>query len=131
MTGLINGSATFGQGEVNQTTLNSAGIDDIFVAKYDSAGLLQWVRRAGGTGSDQGISIAVDGSDIYLTGFFNGTATFGQGQTNQTTLNSAGIDDIFVTKYDSAGVLQWVRRAGGTGSDQGVGIAVDGSGAAI
>ena len=128
VTGLINGSATFGQGEVNQTTLNSAGIDDIFVAKYDSAGLLQWVRRAGGTGSDQGISIAVDGSDTYLTGFFSGTATFGQGQTNQTTLSSAGIDDIFVAKYDSAGVLQWVRRAGGTGSDQGVGIAVDGSG---
>ena len=128
VTGLINGSATFGQGEVNQTTLNSAGIDDIFVAKYDSAGLLQWVRRAGGTGSDQGISIAVDGSDTYLTGFFSGTATFGQGQTNQTTLSSAGIDDIFVAKYDSAGVLQWVRRAGGTGSDQGVGIVVDGSG---
>jgi len=128
VTGVFQGSATFGQGEANQTTLSSAGSDDIFVAKYDSAGLLQWVMRAGGTGSDQGLSIAVEGSDSYLTGFFNGTATFGQGQTNQTTLNSAGSDDIFVAKYDSAGLLQWVRRAGGSGLDQGVGIVVDGSG---
>ena len=64
----------------------------------------------------EGCGIAVDGSgNSYVTGFFNGTATFGQGQANQTTLTSAGSDDIFVAQYDSKGVLQWARRAGGTG----------------
>jgi hypothetical protein len=127
--GSFQGTATFGLGEVNQTTLTSAGDHDIFVAKYDSAGLLQWARRAGGSGSDQGLSIAVDGfGNSYLTGWFNGSAQFGQGQTSQTTLTSVGSDDIFVAQYDSAGLLQWARRAGGTGQDQGASIAVDGFG---
>jgi hypothetical protein len=129
VSGLFNGSATFGLGEVNETTLTSAGGNDIFVAQYDSSGALLWVNRAGGTGSDQGLSIAVNGfGNIYVTGLFNGSATFGQGQTNQTTLASAGSDDIFVAQFDSSGTLQWVNRAGGAGSDQGVSVTADGAG---
>jgi hypothetical protein len=131
VSGLFNGSATFGQGQANQTTLTTVGLDDIFVAKYDSNGVLQWVRRAGGAESDGSLGIAVDGfGDSYVTGFFTGVATFGQGQANQTTLTSAGARDIFVVKYDSGGLLQWAKQAGagGTNYDQGMGVAVDGSG---
>jgi hypothetical protein len=129
VTGFINGTVMFGQGEANQTTLTSAGSDDMFVAQYDSNGALQWARRAGGTGLDRGVGIAVDSvGNSYVTGWFNGTAMFGQGQTTQTTLTSAGSDEIFGAQYDSNGALQWARRAGGTGLDQGAGIAVDDSG---
>jgi Glucodextranase, domain B/Beta-propeller repeat len=129
VTGFFNGSATFAPGQANQTTLTTAGDRDLFVAKYDFIGTLVWARRSGGTGADRGFSIAVDGSgNSYVTGLFNGTATFGPGQPNQTTLSSAGLDDIFVARYDSNGTLQWVKRAGGTGSDGGLGIMVDGSG---
>jgi beta-propeller repeat-containing protein len=129
--GIFQGSATFGLGEANQTTLTSSGgSDDIFVAQYDSSGTLQWAKGAGGTGSDRGAGIAVDGlGNSYVTGWFNGTAMFGQGQANQTTLTSSGgSDDIFVAQYDFNGALQWAKRAGGAGQDQGAGIAVDGSG---
>ena len=96
VTGLFNGSATFGKGEANQTTLISAGLEDIFVAKHDASGLLQWVKRAGGTGTDGGLGIGVDGFDnSFVTGWFTGTATFGSGQANQTTLTSAGDRDVF------------------------------------
>jgi hypothetical protein len=112
VTGFFNGithpgPATFGLGEPNQTTLISAGDRDVFVVKYDSNGLLQWAKRAGagGTSTDQGLGLAVDGSaGIYAIGYFGdnavgASATFGQGETNQTTLTSAGGTDIFVAKY--------------------------------
>ncbi|MDH3442922.1 MAG: SBBP repeat-containing protein, partial [Deltaproteobacteria bacterium] len=129
VTGIFQGTATFGLGEANQTTLTSAGGEDIFVARYDSSGLLQWAKRAGGAGSDRGLGIAMDVlGNVYVTGLFNGTATFGLGETNQTVLTSAGSHEMFVARYDASGLLQWARRGGGTGSDRGAGIAVDGSG---
>lgn len=82
------------------------------------------LASAGGTSYDEGNGIAVDASgNVYVTGSYNGTATFGT-----TTKTSAGGEDIFVAKYNSSGVLQWVQSAGGTSEDWGNGIAVDGSG---
>ncbi|MEZ4905193.1 MAG: SBBP repeat-containing protein [Spirosomataceae bacterium] len=94
------------------------------MVKYNSGGIFQWVQKGGGTSSEWGQGIATDGSgNVYVTGFFNGTATFGA-----TPITSAG-NDIFVVKYNSGGSFQWVQKAvGGTGSEQGLGIATDGSG---
>ena len=129
VTGEFQGSATFGPGETNETTLTSAGDRDIFVAKYDASGDLVWAKRAGGTSNDQGRGIAVDGSgNSFVTGSFQDPATFGPGETNETTLTSAGGSDIFVAKYDASGDLVWAKRAGGTSFESGRGIAVDGSG---
>jgi hypothetical protein len=117
--GLYPDTATFGT-----TSITSAGDADIFVAKYNSNGVLQWVQSAGGTGYDEANSIAVDVSgNVYITGLFANTATFGT-----TPKKSAGDFDIFIAKYSTTGVLQWVQSVGGIGSDSGNGIAVDGSG---
>ncbi len=101
VTGFFRDSATFGPGETNETTLTSAGLSEISVAKYDASGDLVWAKRAGGTGLDEGRGIAVDGSgNSYVTGGFTGSATFGPGQTNETTLTTGGYDTaIFVAKY--------------------------------
>jgi len=65
---------------------------------------LAWAKRAGGTGVDLGRGIGVDGSgNSYVTGRFRDPATFGPGETNETTLTSAGIFDIFVAKYVGSG----------------------------
>ena len=103
MTGRFQGTATFGPGEANETTLTGAGPRDVFVAKYDSTGALVWAKQAvagtGGSDVDWGQGIGVDGSgNSYVTGFFNGTAIFGPGEANQTTLTSAGEGDVFVAK---------------------------------
>ena len=101
VTGYFGGTATFGQDEPNETTLTSAGNEDIFIAKYNRGGALLWAKRAGGTGNfdfGSGVS-ATERGDSYLTGFFTGTATFGQDEPNETTLTSAGTLDIFVAKY--------------------------------
>ena len=129
VTGGFGGSATFGLDETNQTTLVGAGGNEIFVAKYDASGDLVWAKRAGGTSGDFGIGIAVDGAgNSYVTGFFEVSATFGAGETNETILTSAGNRDIFVAKYDASGDLVWAKRAGGTIADFASGIAVNGSG---
>lgn len=121
-TGYFTSSATFGT-----TTLNSSGVTDIFITKLNNLGVYQWAVKAGGTGSDRALSIKADAAgNSYITGFFYGTATFG----NQT-ITSSGIQDIFIAKYDNAGVLLWVKNAGGSNADIGNGINVDNAGNVI
>jgi hypothetical protein len=84
----------------------------------------QWANLAGGTGADLGYAISLDGSgNTYITGYFNGTVTFGT-----TSLISNGSDDIFIAKADTQGNWLWAKSAGGTGSDQGWDIITDASG---
>lgn len=54
VTGRFSGVAIFGSGEANQTTVTSAGLGDIFIAKYDASGALLWAKREGGTEYDWG-----------------------------------------------------------------------------
>ena len=76
----------------------------------------------GGSNEDMGISISYDESgNIYVTGI--STSSWG------SPLNPYnGSDDVFVAKLNSSGELQWHTFLGGSRSDKGFGIAVDGSG---
>ena len=95
------------------------------MAKLDSSGTLLWHTFLGGTGYDNGNSIAVDGSgNIYVTGYSQIT----WGSPLRTFTTSGGNADAFVAKLSSAGALTWHTFLGGTGSDNGKGIKVDGSG---
>ena len=127
--GLGGGTATFGAGEPNETTLSSAGGGDLFVAKYVPNGTLLWATRAGGTSVTTGIGIATDvAGNTVVTGAFKSTTTFGAGEPDETTLSDAGGGDLFLARYAPEGTLLWATRAGGTGSDSGVGIATDAGG---
>lgn len=104
-------------------SLTSDGGFDVFVAKYDTAFNLIWAIKGGGTSGDESKSIAVDiSNNVFITGYFSGTASFGG-----TNLTSTGNFDVFVVKYNSLGVTQWARKGNGTGSAQewGYGIAAD------
>ncbi|MBL4707896.1 MAG: T9SS type A sorting domain-containing protein, partial [Flavobacteriales bacterium] len=71
---------------------------DIFVQKLDTNGSFLWARRVGGTGAEQIGSISTDASkNIYLTGYFTGTADFDPG-TATNNLTSSGAADIFILK---------------------------------
>jgi hypothetical protein len=99
------------------------GNDDSFAAKLNSStGALTWNTFLGGSGSDQGTGIAVDGSNVYVTGFSNASWEI------SPVRSFAGGWDALAAKLDSAGSLTWNTFLGGSGSDQGTGIAVDGSG---
>lgn len=114
----------FGVNSLGSTNLVSSGLDDVFVAKYDTNGNLLWARKAGGPGSDEGWAIAVDpAGNAFVTGLFQETANFGN-----TNLSAQGESDLFVAKYDSTGGLVWARRAGGNDFDEGHGVALDAAG---
>jgi len=55
---------------------------------------------------------------------FGSTVTFGQGETKETNLSSAGSGDVFTARYNADGTLSWARRAGGTGGEYGYAVAV-------
>jgi hypothetical protein len=89
---------------------------------------LLWAKNMGGTGGDQGLSIAVDASgNVYTAGYFSGTAEF---HFDFGTLNlvSAGGADIFVQKQSANGNLLWAESMGGTQGDYGYSISVDNMG---
>lgn len=95
-----------------------------FQSPTDSTPNLAAIAQGGGIDWDKGYGIVIDGSgNVYVTGSFGGIATFGN-----TTLTSAGSSDVFITKYDESGALQWVQKAGSRGPDVGQNIAVDRSG---
>ena len=108
--------------------LTSAGTTDIFLAKYNAAGVFQWVKQIGGTAGDDVRDIALDNSgNIFLTGNFNLTADFDPGPM-AANLTSAGGTDVFITKYDVSGNYLWTRRFGGTVNDGGSALKADGAG---
>jgi large repetitive protein len=111
-------------------TLNR-GSDDVFVTKLNAGGTdLVYSTYLGGTDSDIGYNIAVDGSgNAYITGE-TGSADFPTtaGAFNRT-YGGSGSNDGFVTKLNAAGTaLLYSTYLGGTYTDAGWGIAVDGSG---
>lgn len=123
MTGYFYGSTKFGPGEPNETVMTSSGEDDIFVAQYNPDGSLAWAKRAGGSSYDSGYGIiALSDDSTVVTGRFCSSAKFGQGEPNQTTLVSAGNNDVFIAKYNPDGTLAWAKRAGGSETDFGLGI---------
>ena len=123
-TGYFSGVCTFDTG----LSLTASGATDIFITKVNDQGILQWAVKAGGMGPDRGLSIKADQQgNCYVTGIYFGSATFGN-----TTINSVGgSQDVFIAKYNSAGILQWVVSAGGPEGESGNGITVDNSGNVI
>ena len=107
-------------------SLTSYGQHDIVVAKYNAAGILQWIRKAGGLEGDIGLGIGIDSShNVYVTGEIEGVARF----SSSITLTSSGNNDGFIAKYDVNGNVLWAKRFGNSSSsDKGRAIAVSPSG---
>ncbi len=96
---------------------------DLFLAKYSASGNYQWAIMAGGSNVDDVNSIATDViGNVYLTGDFQNTATFGS-----HNLNALGGYDIFISKYSSAGAVLGSQSAGGASNDVAYGMAIDGT----
>ncbi|WP_426753976.1 SBBP repeat-containing protein [Myxococcus sp. Y35] len=97
----------------------NAGGTDQFVAKYDAAGTLQWVRQFGTATDDFATGVAAtrqEGQDAvfvagYSLGRFDGTAPQGH-------------YDVVVAKFDTGGNPYWLRQFGSSRSDVALGVAV-------
>jgi len=122
--------ATFAEGEVNETTLEHSGWDDIFIARYSTDGSLVWAKRAAGESQEiaSGIS-ALSGDMFAIGGEFWEPCTFGEGESGETILEpypnsdpNFSYSDIFVAWYNSDGTFSCAKSAGGRSYDVCYGI---------
>ncbi len=103
------------------TSVTNAGDADMFISKFTAAGNLLWVRNGGSRGEDASFGIATDvAGNSYICGYFSGTAMF-----SNVKVNSVGYTDIFISKYDAAGNLVWIRTGGGSYQDEAYAISTD------
>jgi hypothetical protein len=109
---------------IGTTTLNSFGLDDIFITKLDPEGNFLWAVKAGGSDYDEGIAVTTDvNNNIIVTGSFSVDAFFGS-----NVLTSSGGTDVFTAKYAPDGSVIWARKGGGNSFDASNAVAVDNNG---
>jgi hypothetical protein len=111
-----------------QTT--NGGFSDAFVTKLNSTGTaLIYSTYIGGSDKDVGYSITIDGSgNVYITGWTSSTDYNTTSGAFQTTFGG-GITDVFVTKLYSTGTaLIYSTYIGGSGGENSLAIAIDGTG---
>ncbi len=119
--GSFRGTADFDPSTNPADTLNltsNGSESDIFFAKYNgNDGSLVWAKSIGGSNSDYGNDITIDGnSNIYITGTFKGTVDFDPGTGTADLISTNG--DIFFAKYNNNdGSLFWAKnlKSSGTG----------------
>jgi uncharacterized repeat protein (TIGR01451 family) len=110
---------------------SAGGSMDAFVTKLNATGTaLNYSTYLGGSGSDQGSSIAIDASgNAYITG----TTSSQNFPTTRGVFQIFGgySNDAFVTKLNPTGTsFVYSTYLGGTDYDQGYGLVVDSSGSA-
>ena len=108
-------------------TISTSGQHDIFIAKYNSAGTLIWVERAGGTDGDAGHGVGLDAmGNIYTTGEFEKTCRWSP--TDSATVGGTSVNNIYISKHDNNGNLVWVRSVVSNGDGRGRGLVSDSAG---
>ncbi|MGB8064261.1 MAG: SBBP repeat-containing protein [Candidatus Sulfotelmatobacter sp.] len=116
------------QPQCGGTASGCSGLYDAFVTVVDKAGSgLVYSTFLGGTGNDQGLGIAVDGSgDAYVTGLTQSTNFPVKNALYGTFAGTT--QDAFVAEINSTGsALVYSTYLGGSVSQTGTGIAVDSS----
>jgi|GEM_PF-1666913 len=115
-------------GNIKLKTNSGATVNNSYLVKFDSAGNALWGRNGtvhvDGSGTS-GCQIAMDGPNIYLTGYFLSHAAFGS-----DTLTMLGTN-AFLVKYDTAGNVIWATQPSfvqGANYCYSQGVAVDGAG---
>lgn len=118
MTGGFSSDAMFGG-----FSLSPMGTMDILVAKVSPLGVVEWFKRFGGTGIDDGALVVADDQGVVVAGTFAGIVDFGSG-----TRTAVGTKDVFIMRLNPQGQLMWVVTGGGSTTDEIGGLAIDASG---
>lgn len=96
---------------------NLDGIQNSFLARFNSAGLLMWSTYFGGNYAETGKCIATDAdNNIYISGTTLSEADLISGDGFQP--NFQGLVDSFLAAFSGEGQLLWSTYFGGESADQ-------------
>lgn len=111
--------------------LNNPGLlIQLYIVKYNSEGVAQWVTQLVGANTQEGYSMKIDkNNNIYIAGRFRSpllTIYNSDGNPSGLTLTLNGTENMFLVKYDSSGIAQWATHATATNcSATGISIGKD------
>ncbi len=111
----------FGPQKFDNFTINPIGpFDAMFLAKCSSTGSFLWVKAFGCDGNDgQTFEMTRNNqNDIFISGGWEGDTLFIDGQyLINPTPGGFFNTDRFIAKFNSSGILQWLKREGSLDSD--------------
>jgi hypothetical protein len=90
-------------------TLTSRGVQDIYLAKYNSSGTFLWVKQLGGPGMEMLGDIEASNGNVYLTGSFGTSIQVNDNVYNASNPNNS--NNFFLAKFDVLGNFSWLRKA--------------------
>lgn len=105
-------------------SFTTAGSQDGYVWKLDASGNYVWAKYIGGSSIDHAVWIDLGSNgDIYVAGFFLGTADLdpGAGTANFT----AAVQDAYVLKLDASGNYVWAKVLTGPSAKLANALALD------
>ncbi|MFN8321917.1 MAG: SBBP repeat-containing protein [Chitinophagales bacterium] len=127
LTGRYAGTVNFNpSGGTNNSTSNGTG--DAFLAKYNSAFILQWTISIGGANAvDFGLGVATDSlGNAYVCGYANGTIDFDPSPAAATFTTANNINVVgYVAKYSAGGAYQWANAYGVGGNTTAYNLSLD------
>ena len=113
--GSFSGTVVFGVGEAHETTFASPAnpdFRDVFLARYQSDGTLDWARRSEGEAYTTGRGLALlDEGSALISGSFSGTVVFGEGEAGEVISDGRA---SYLARYRPDGTLAWARSDGGS-----------------
>lgn len=84
---------------------------DLWIAKLDATGEIQWEQSAGGSDDDRAFSVLETTDGGYLAA---GVSSSIDGDVT----NNHGGSDVWLVKVDGSGNMQWEKSFGGSGGDE-------------
>lgn len=111
--GSFNGSA-----QIGGVSISGDGLEEAFIAKFNSNGTLLWTNVISGPGEDLARGVVTDSEDnIYVVGHFTDTVTFNVSESDTAAARSQGGQDVFIAKYAPDGYFLWHLTGGGPEDD--------------
>ncbi len=106
-----------------QPVIGNPSSNDAFIAKFSSAGVLDWCTYCGGSGGDGAYAVTTDNSRNVIVGGSTGSADFPVSGAEQPYIG--GGSDAYILKMTPGGARILATFFGGSGGDGIGGVATD------
>ncbi|HEV7401776.1 MAG TPA: hypothetical protein VGO11_02575, partial [Chthoniobacteraceae bacterium] len=125
LAGIFTGTVDFDRGPGVVALTSSDPNGNLFLAKYDVAGALQWAQQVktsltflGTDGPDLHFDLDNAG-EVFFTSEYGPSATLGLFTVNNSDpLPTGGTRDVLIAKLAPDGTPQWLKTIGSTGQDE-------------